>query len=133
MLPALGFLLRIFSYLFHLVLALFLLGMSIVAMLSGKVLLLPMLPWEGQPLNYWTFGLGIAGILCVFLAITNIFRFLFPIWALAVFFLMLYGFYSMSYYTGGSSEFQMALWLTFGAFVAIWGSFSILVRRRPRR
>src|ERR1700722_20318999 len=51
--PVLGFLLRAYSYLYDCILALFLLALSMVAILSeSHNLNLGMLPWKGQELNY---------------------------------------------------------------------------------
>ena len=41
---------RVFSYLFHGLLTLFLLGISVVALSSGQTLTLEMLPWQGPAL-----------------------------------------------------------------------------------
>jgi hypothetical protein len=130
---AIGWLLRVYSYLFHLILSLFLVGISIVAMSSGKALTLKMLPWEGDQLNHWMLSLGILGIICVFLAVTGLFRWIFPLWTLLVFVLMLRGFFLTSYDFGGEANFKGAAWLTFGAFAAFLSSLSVLSQRRNRR
>lgn len=130
---AIGWLLRLYSYLFHLILSLFFVGIAIVASLSGKPLTLKMLPWAGAALNHWVLGLGLAGLLCTVLAVTGIFRWIFPLWTLLVFALMLRGFFLTSYDFGGASEFRGAAWLTFGAFGAFLSSLSVLDRRDKRR
>jgi hypothetical protein len=130
---AIGWLLRLYSYLFHLILSLFLIGISIVAISSGKALTLKMLPWEGDSLNRWIMGLGIVGLICVFLAVTGIFRWIFPLWTLFVFGMMLRGFFLTPYDFGGESNFKGAAWLTFGAFGAFLSSLAVLDRRTKRR
>lgn len=130
---AIGWLLRLYSYIFHLILSLFLIGISIVAISSGKALTLKMLPWEGEKLDHWTLGLGVLGLICVFLAVTGIFRWIFPLWTLFVFGMLLRGFFLTAYDFGGAANFRGAAWLTFGAFGAFLSSLSVLDRRRTRR
>ena len=69
-------------------------------------------------MNRWIMGLGIVGLICVFLAVTGIFRWIFPLWTLFVFGMMLRGFFLTPYDFGGESNFKGAAWLTFGAFGA---------------
>lgn len=130
---AIGFLLRTFSYLFHFILSIFLIGMALIADSAGKPLKLDMLPWEGMKLNQWVLGLGLLGLVCVLLAVTGLFRFVFPFWALFVFILMLRGFFFTSYNFGGEDQFRGAAWLTFGAFGAFLSSLSVFAARRIRR
>ena len=66
----LGMLLRLYSYLFGLILSLFALGLAAVAIMSdGGRLNLEMLPWKGQTLTFWLLGIGIAGLVSVGLAL----------------------------------------------------------------
>jgi hypothetical protein len=130
---AIGWLLRLYSYLFHLILSLFLIGISIVAISSGKALTLKMLPWEGPGLNHWTLALGICGVICVFLAVTGIFRWIFPLWTLLAFSMLLRGFFLTTYDFAGASSFRNAVWLTVGAFLAFLFSLTLLGRRTRRR
>lgn len=129
-----GALLRIYSYLYHLVLALFLLGLSLVAMASSShTLNLGMLPWKGATLTYWLFGAGVLGVLLVLLALMGKLRFLFLPYALAVFGMMLRGYFVSGYSFRGKDEFRMAIWLTAGALVAIFGAWSAARRKRGKR
>jgi hypothetical protein len=104
-----------------------------VALSSGKALTIKMLPWEATQLNQWVLGLGIVGILCVFLAVTGLFRWIFPLWALFAFAMMLRGFFLTNYDFGGEANFKGAAWLTFGAFGAFLSSLSVLDRRGKRQ
>ena len=124
--------LRICAYLFHLVLALFLLGISIVALTSSNTLNLPFLPWSGEALTQWLFWGSLVGILSILLAVTGKFRYLFPLWALFVLVMMVRGFILRPYTFDGSSEFYRILWLIAGAFVAFLASLT-LFWVRPRR
>ena len=54
-----------------------LVGRSISSTAAGKPLKLDMLPWEGMTLNYAVLGLGIVGLITIFLAVTGWIRFLF--------------------------------------------------------
>jgi len=127
-----GPLLRVFSYLFHLILSLFLLGIAFVAGLAGKPLKLDVLPWEGQSLNHWVIALGIAGIVSVLLAVTGVFRYLFPIWAFFVFVMMLRGFFLTPFQFSAADQFWGAAGLTFGALGAFLSSLSVLHARKRR-
>ena len=121
----LGFLLRAYSYLYECILALFLLALSLVAILSeSHNLNLGMVPWKGQELNYWLLGAGLAGLASVLLAWKGKLRFLFLLYSLAVFVTMIRGYFLGSYAFSGKDEFHMALLLTLGAMVAIFGAWS---------
>ncbi len=130
---AIGWLLRLYSYIFHLILSLFLIGISSVAISSGKALTLKMLPWEGAALDHWVLGLGLLGLLLVFLAVTGLFKWSFPLWTLFVFAMMLRGFFLTPYDFAGAANFRGAAWLTFGAFGAFLSSLSVFDRQRNRR
>src|ERR1700692_961620 len=82
---AIAWLLRVFCYLYHTILSLALLALGSVAVLShAEHMKLETLPWQGVELNHWLIGLGIAGLLSVFLAITDRIRFLLPLWSVYV-------------------------------------------------
>ena len=126
---AIGLLLRLYAYLYHLALALFLLGIGLAALANGKELNLGMLPWEGAKLTYWVLALGLVGLICVLLAVTGFMRWLFALWALLVLALMVRGFFFTPYTFSGSDQFWGAVWLTIGAFGAFLGSLSSSGRR----
>ena len=126
---ALGLLLRLFSYLYHLVLSLLLLGLGIVAYSSGTTLSLGMLPWEGEKLTQVLLALGFIGLVCLFGAVTGMFRWLFPIWTLAIFILMLRGFFLGSFSYSGADQFRNIILLTIGALVTFLASLSLLTKR----
>ena len=115
--------LRLIGYLYHLLLSLFLLGVGIVATASAAQLSLGMLPWTGDELTHWVLALGATGIVSVVLAATGFFRYLLPIWAIAVFVQMVRGFFLSSYAFSGPDQFHTAIWLTVGALVALIGAF----------
>ena len=127
---ALGLLLRLFSYLYHFVLSLFLLGLGIVAYASGTTLSLGMFPWEGDKLTQALLALGVIGLVCLFGAVSGLFRWLFPIWTLAIFILMIRGFFLGSFSYSGADQFRGVVWLTVGALGAFLSSLSLFTKRR---
>jgi hypothetical protein len=140
-LRVLGVLFRIYSYLYHLILALFLVGIATVAIVShlqahphegGGNLTLGMLPWKGHTLVHWILGAGLFGLLSIMLAWIGKLRFLFLLYSLAVFGMMFRGYFLGGYVFGGKDEFRMAIWLTVGALVAIIGAWSQF-RRSPAK
>jgi hypothetical protein len=113
-----------------LILGLLLAGMAIVALTSGHSLTLGMLPWQDAALTRGTLIVGVAGIICVALAVTGFVRWLFPLWALFALYMMLRGFFLSTYAFSDAGEFRFAVWLTIGALVAFLGSLSLFGRRR---
>ena len=131
--PVFGALFRIYSYLYHLILALFLMGIAGVARFSHSKLNLGMLPWTGHTLLHWLFGAGLLGLLSILLAWMGKLRFLFLLYSLAVFGMMVRGYFLSSYAFTGKDEFRLAIYLTAGALVAIigaWSQFRRLARKR---
>jgi hypothetical protein len=125
--------LRAYSYLYHLLLCFFLLGLSIVAMTSSTVLKMSMLPWTGSELISWLMWGSIFGLISIALAVTGVFRFLFPLWALVVLVLMVQGYLLKPYTFAGRTDFVSTLWLIAGALVAFLVSLTFFGFRRPRR
>jgi len=125
---------RVYSYIYHLILALLMIGVSVLVWTGGtNNLRLGMLPWTGEGLTHALFYCGIIALLCVVLAVTGWLRFLFPIWTLVVLVMMVRGYLFSSYAFAGRSEFQGALLLIFGALLAFLGSLTVFRARRPRR
>jgi len=127
-------LLRLYSYLYHFVLALILFAISGVAIASDvHTLNLQMFPWKGDELIRWLFYGSLAGLVIVVLAVTGIFRYLFPVWALIVLILMVRGFLILPYTFSGKDEFYAVLLLIAGAFVAFLGSLTVFKAKSRRR
>jgi hypothetical protein len=133
-LKLIGAILLIFSYLYHFLLGLILTVIASLALASGQNNLnLAMLPWKGGQLTYWVLALGIGAIIFVLLAVTNLFRWLFPIWCLIVVWLMFRGFFVAGTYTfSGPSSFRGVVWLFLGAIVAFLASLQ-LYKSRARK
>ena len=133
-LRVIGTVLRIFSYLYHLILSLFLTALGGLTLASGlQNLKLTMLPWTGSQLTWWVFGLGIAGLMITILAITGLFRFFFPLWCLFVFIMMFRGFFLLGAFVfTGRPQFYSILWLTIGALVTFLASLTLLRPAKSR-
>ena len=128
-----GRILRIYSYLFHAGVALFLLGLALVALLSSNTLRIPILPWTGSSLTQWLLWGGITGLVSIVRAITVFFRYLFPVWAFAVLALMGRGYVLTPIPFAGRDEAMQALYLSLGALLAFLASLTLLTLRRARR
>ncbi len=125
-------LMRIFSYVFHGLLALFLLAISSLALFSGAHNLhLDMLPWQGATLTYWLFFSALFGLISVLLALKGVFRGLFFLWSLAIFVIFVKGFFLSSYHFD-PGELRSAGYLTLGALVAVLGAW-FRMRQEPDR
>ena len=125
---------RAYAYIYHLILGLLMLGVSVIVLGSGNNnLRLGMLPWSGESLTRALLWGGIIALLCVLLAITGWFRYLFPIWALVVMIMLIKGYIVGPYTFRGSSDFTWTLALILGGFLAFLGSLSVFRAERPRR
>lgn len=120
------------SYLFHFLLASLLLGVSSLALASGRRNLhLGMLPWRGSTLDYVLLAGSLFGLLSIALAVTGRLRFLFLLWSLAVAVLLTRG-YIFSGYRFGAGEWRHAVYLIAAAWAAVAGAW-FQVRRNPGR
>lgn len=129
---AIAWLLRVFCYLFHTMISVALLALGAVAIASGaQHLKVEMLPWQGEELNHWLIGLGLAGLLSVILAVTGKLRFLLPLWSIYVLGMLVKGvFLTSNVGFDGQSDFHNWLLLTGGAALALIGSFTVFGGRR---
>jgi hypothetical protein len=118
--------LHIYSYLFHLVLSLFIGGIALVGWLTGSTTFdLDMVPWwSGQTLIKWLLGAAALGLVALFLAVTGKLRSLFAVWALVVLAALIYGYFLSSYSYAGMDEFKTVLWFIGGALLAFVGAMS---------
>jgi len=124
---------RLYSYLFHLLVCLFLLGVSALALIGGNHNLnLVMLPWEGATLTYWLLFSSLFGLLSLLLAYTGAFRCLFPVWGLAVFLMTARALFLSPYSYRGVDHFLWALAFLAGTLLALYGSLVRTGRRRAQ-
>ena len=128
-----GAILRIYSYLYTVALALLLLGIGVVAAATSTHLKLEMLPWQHSALTYWVLLTGLVGLVSVALALAGKLRFLFLLYALAVFGLMFRGYFLTGYTFRGKDEFRFAIWLTVGALLAIFGAWSQFRKKKASK
>jgi hypothetical protein len=129
-LRAISLLLRLYSYVFELVVSLIALVLGIIGATYSNQLDLGILPWTGASLTHWLTGLGLMGLACTLLAMTGWFRFLFPMWALLVVVILFRGYVLGGYTFSGEAGFKQALWFFFGAVLAFIGSLTVFRRRR---
>ena len=127
-------LLGLYSYLFHGLFAIFLLGISLISLTSGNATFrFPILLWEGEVLAYWLIGLSVAGILLVLLAMKGIMRPAFFFWSLLVLGLVLRGYFFSNYvFVPGTSQLTTALWLVLATLLAVVGA-KLQARTEPAR
>jgi hypothetical protein len=126
-----GAVVRIYSYIFHLLLSVFLLGLSFMAFTSGYSLRLEMFPWDAEQPRYWLLALGIIGIAAVLLALKGVARVVFLVWAIAVFVMLAKGYVFSGYRFAGVNQFTQTLLLLAGALLACVGAW-LQFRRSPR-
>jgi len=125
-----SFLIRIYSLLFHLLIALFMLGLAVVGYTSsGAGLALGMAPWTGKELVGSLVALGLGGLLFVILAFNGAQRFLYMVWTLVILYLLVNGYFLTSYRFASPDEFQFAIYLCLAALLAFVGGF--LLFRKP--
>lgn len=121
-----------FSYLFHFLLALLLLGFAGIALASSPGSLhLEMLPWSGPALLYVLLGGALFDFLSVALAVTGRVRFLILLWSLAVA-VFLTKAYVFSGYRFGPGEWRRTVYLIAAAWVALAGAWFQLRARADR-
>lgn len=132
----LAMLLRFFSYLFSLLLGLFLSGVSLVLMIGGTSnFKFDMLPWfKGPAALYTLLGLGILGIAAAVLAILGKVKPLLVVFTLISFVLLVYGFFISPLYRfyGGADQAKSVLWISIAALCALIGAL-MQYYPRPRR
>lgn len=128
------FFMRFYAYLFHGILALFLLGISLVPLLSGTHnLQLDMLPGEGATLTFTLMAVGVLGVLVVLAALLGKAQAPLFVWSVLVFLAMLWGYFWRPYRWEGPDAFRDTLLLILGAILAMLGAWFAMQRRSARR
>src|SRR5262245_29171193 len=119
---------RLFSYLFHAVLALVLLAVSGLALATGAdSLRLGMLPWTGSTLAYYLFFGSILGLIILVVAFSGRLRPLFFLWSLGVVVLAVRG-YIFSGYRFTAGEWRTAVWVIAASLMALIGAWFVMWR-----
>ncbi|HEY1220913.1 MAG: hypothetical protein ABSE42_00845 [Bryobacteraceae bacterium] len=120
-------LLRAFSYLYHGVLALFLLLVSALALASGATSIhLDMLPWSGATLTWVLLAAALFGLVAVLLAATRTVAAPFFLWSLVVVAMLLRGYVFSSYRFAPGIGVSTAVYLVLGSWLALLGAWFAL-------
>ncbi len=116
---------RLYSYLFHGVLALVMIVMALVSWFSGSHGLdLVLLPWRDEALRWTLFIGGVAGLIVVWLASRDKAPLLFLGWSGLVFLALLRGFFfGWVHYVRGPYPLDWALLLTAASLLAVAGAW----------
>lgn len=123
-----------YAYLYHFVVAAFLLLLSIFAILTKEHKLnLPMFPQTGEALTQALIFIGAVAIITILLAVTRIFVYAFPVYCL-VFAVQAF---RMLIFPGKApldnvNELYWALFFVFGAVGAFFCSLTLLKRRSKK-
>ena len=118
-------LLRLWSYLFAMLVGLFAAGVGFVILISGSSnYRLDMIPFaKGNAALLTLLGLGLLGVVSGLLAVFGKARALLVAFCLLALAVLLYGYFvSPVYHFSGAGEARGALWLSFGALGAFFGS-----------
>lgn len=117
-------LLGVYSYLFHGLFALFILGLAGVSLGAGaNSVHLYIFPWEGEILVYSLLALGVLGLFLVVAAMKGVLPSLFFIWSLVVLALLIRGFFfSQYYFRQDTGELNTAVWIILAAVLAAIGA-----------
>ena len=116
-------LIRIYSYLYHLLLTLLLIGISTLALLSGTNLNVGFVPWKGRETAYWLLFSALFGLISVILSMARKLRFLFLLWSIAVFVMLVRGLFLSAYSFPCPTEFKQGVYVTLAALLAIAGAW----------
>jgi len=120
-------LLRLFSYLYHGVLALFLLLVSVLALASrADSLRLDMLPWSGATLAWVLLAASLFGLVAVLLAVIRGRALLFFLWSLLVAAMLLKGYVFSSYRFAPGVGVHTAFYAVLGSWLALVGAWFAL-------
>ena len=120
-------LLRVFSYLYHGVLALFLLLVSALALASNPASLhLDMLPLRGAPLAWVLLIASLCGLAAVAMALRSARRLPFFLWSLLVAAMLLWGYVLSNFRFAPGVGVHTAVHLVLGSWLALAGAWFAL-------
>ena len=129
---AVKFVLSAFSILFEGLLALFLACIAGLALASGAVLHLAMLPWTGATLNYVLLLGGLCGVVLALLAVAGKLKPLFFVWTLVIVFFTVKGYIFGSYRFDPASA-RTAGYLLAASLLGVLGGWTQMFRQSERR
>jgi hypothetical protein len=126
-------LLRLLSYMFHVLLCVWLFALALLALFAGAPALhLAMLPWTGLTLLYILLFGSLVGLVIVISALSGHARWLFFLWSLVIAGMVIKS-YFLSGYHFNPGEAKTALYLTVGSLIALLGSWFVMTRRSKAR
>jgi hypothetical protein len=126
----LGAILRIYSYIYHLLISIALIGLALVAWLSENPnLKQDLLPWEGKSLVLYMFVLGFIGVVSVILSFLGKLRILFLVWALAVVVMLVRGIMLGGMRFENADAFRSAIYFIAAGLLALIGAWSAFRHR----
>ncbi len=115
---------RFYSYLVHLLLALFMLGVSLVSTLGpSHALQTSLLPWSGDTLCGLLFVSSLCGLASLALAVMGKLRFVFALWATAVLAMVFRGFFLGAHTFADRAGFMDGIYITVALLVAAIGAW----------
>jgi len=126
-------LLRVYSYIFELLVIVSGGAIGCFALYNHTPLNLPFLPWSAPQLASGLFYSTLVGLFTLVLAVAGKLRALFFLWSLAVFVVLFRGFFLTSYSFAGPVHFKAAVCLTVFALIATIGAWPWTRRREPIR
>jgi hypothetical protein len=115
--------LRVYSWIFQAVLCLMAIAVAVAALVTGSGDL--DIPWIAfhTPQNYFLLGVGLVGLLFVFLAIKGSFRILLFLFSIHTLYMLVKGLFMSGYSFSGPDDFRNAVILTVAAFFAMVGAW----------
>jgi len=126
----LGAILRVYSYIYHLLISVALLALSFVALISDNVnLKLDILPWTGKELVNYMLILGFFGAISVVLCYFGKVRALFLAWAIVVVIGLFRGIILGGMHFENADAFRTALYFIAAALIALLGAWSAFRKR----
>jgi len=127
-----AFLLRLFSYLYHLGLCAGMILLSLISLFSGLPIKLEQLPDWARNGSHWLLLAALTGALTVLLAIRGKLRVLFVAWSVYALAMMVRGYFFSTHAFSFGEGFSLALYLTGGSLLACVGALLTLRRRRAK-
>jgi hypothetical protein len=108
---------------FQAILCLMAIAVAVAAMVTGSGDL--NIPWVAfhSPQNYFLLGVGLVGLLFVFLAIKGSFRILLFLFSIHTLYMLVKGLFMSGYSFAGPDDFRNAVILTLAAFFAMVGAW----------
>ncbi len=122
--------LRVYSFVFHLTLSTFLLGVTLLDYRTHQTINLDILPFTYDNVLRDTLLLALAGMGCTLLALSARFKFVFVVWTVVAWYLMLKWFFLTGYIFDDARQSRGAVWLSFGALGAFFGAAWAMKSRR---